>query len=174
MGTRYIEVPASSLTGAIGSIGKSVIDRGGSLIEGRSGFERTYELVPHRGHGVVIIYTSLSCGADAVRKCGKDAVRIVVGHRNADGTFKPHGSGQRIYRTAPKGEPEARIAAFIKRLTDTIRLAYRAAMLVPLCPECNSVMGKVTVRSTGRRFWGCSVWPQCSGTRNIRTLDKRC
>ena len=167
MGTRYIEIPADSLTGAIEAIGAAVASRGGSIVSGRSGRERTYELAPHRGRGVVLVYTSLSCGADTVRQCGTDAVRIVVGHRDADGKFRPHGKGQRIYRTAPKGEPSARVAAFLGRLTGVLREAYGAAMRVPSCPSCEAVMGKRTVKSTGRQFWGCSMYPECKATREV-------
>lgn len=164
MGARYIEIPANALTGAIDDIGNLVTKAGGSITKGNAGRERTYDLVPHRGKGRVRIYTSLSCGAGSVRGCGEDAVRIVIGHEE-DGRFRPHGKGRRIYRTAPKGDPKMRIKAFLDRLTGALREAYGAAMAVPSCPKCESVMALRTARERGTKFWGCSRYPDCKGTR---------
>lgn len=175
MGTRYIEIPADALTGVIETIGASVSARGGSLVKGHAGRERTYDLVPHRGKGRVRIYTSLTCGADAVRGCGEDALRVVVGHEDEDGRFRPHGKGRRVFRTAPKGHFDYRLAAFLGRLTAVLREAYGAAMQVPSCPKCESVMAKRTAKATKSKFWGCSRWPECNGTRQVsgETADGR-
>lgn len=35
-----------------------------------------------------------------------------------------------------------------------------------LCPECSSKMVSRKRKSDGVRFWGCSRFPQCKGTRD--------
>jgi predicted RNA-binding Zn-ribbon protein involved in translation (DUF1610 family) len=37
----------------------------------------------------------------------------------------------------------------------------------PLCPKCGKVMVLRTNGSTGEKFWGCSDFPRCRGTRDI-------
>lgn len=36
---------------------------------------------------------------------------------------------------------------------------------VPMCPKCNSRMVERNRKKDGEPFWGCSVFPQCKGTR---------
>jgi ssDNA-binding Zn-finger/Zn-ribbon topoisomerase 1 len=38
---------------------------------------------------------------------------------------------------------------------------------VPKCPECYEDMVLRTRRSDDKKFWGCSTYPECKGTRNI-------
>lgn len=41
----------------------------------------------------------------------------------------------------------------------------------PLCPQCGSPMKKRLARrgsNAGNEFWGCSTWPRCEGTRQLR------
>jgi ssDNA-binding Zn-finger/Zn-ribbon topoisomerase 1 len=35
-----------------------------------------------------------------------------------------------------------------------------------LCPECGAAMISRQNQITGQRFWGCSTYPTCRGTRN--------
>lgn len=35
-----------------------------------------------------------------------------------------------------------------------------------LCPKCGAKMISRANRNTGQRFWGCSRYPECKGTRN--------
>ena len=37
----------------------------------------------------------------------------------------------------------------------------------PWCPYCGAKMVLRTNRHTGDRFWGCSQYPDCKGTRDI-------
>lgn len=37
----------------------------------------------------------------------------------------------------------------------------------PLCPKCDNFMGLRISGSTGKPFWGCSMYPDCKGTVNI-------
>jgi len=36
----------------------------------------------------------------------------------------------------------------------------------PECPECGEPMISRANKTTGQRFWGCSNYPTCKGTRN--------
>ena len=36
---------------------------------------------------------------------------------------------------------------------------------VPPCPKCSAVMVRRTNRRTGEKFWGCSAFPVCKGSR---------
>lgn len=37
----------------------------------------------------------------------------------------------------------------------------------PHCPECGARMVLRTNKASGDRFWGCSLYPECAGTRDI-------
>jgi ssDNA-binding Zn-finger/Zn-ribbon topoisomerase 1 len=34
------------------------------------------------------------------------------------------------------------------------------------CPECGELMVSRANKTTGQRFWGCSNYPACKGTRD--------
>ena len=36
----------------------------------------------------------------------------------------------------------------------------------PRCPKCDKYMDLKTNNSTGNKFWGCTTWPTCWGTRD--------
>lgn len=55
------------------------------------------------------------------------------------------------------------------------RLAYRAEQSAkantPACPKCGKPMLKRIARkgiNSGKEFWSCSGYPECSGTRSIK------
>ncbi len=61
---------------------------------------------------------------------------------------------------------------FTENLTQT-RLEERKNMAVaegaPMCPKCGKPMLRRTIQrgsKQGQKFWGCSGYPQCNGTRN--------
>lgn len=135
------------------------------------------------------VFTSLAARAEMVRGCGEDAVRIVVGiQRPVDGAVPvgPDGDPRdprvafqranatrggfwplqdeatRVFRTAPRGEESARVAAFLTRLRTRLREVYAEAQRLPRCPVCGRVMRE---RTGGRGpFLGCSGYPECRGT----------
>ena len=41
-----------------------------------------------------------------------------------------------------------------------------------VCPDCGSKMVARTNRQSGSKFWGCSTFPKCRGTRNEEGLSK--
>ena len=130
------------------------------------------------------VFTSLAGQANQVRGCGEDAVRIVVGvQRPVDGAVVSGPDGDprdprvafqranatrggfwpvqdeavRVFRTAPKGEEGARIAAFLERLRGRLREAYAQAQKMPRCPDCGRVMR--TRGTPPRQFLGCAGYP---------------
>ena len=127
------------------------------------------------------VFTSLAARAEMVRGCGEDAVRIVVGiqrpvptetvetasqYERANATrggFWPlQTEATRVFRTAPRGEESARVAAFLTRLRTRLREVYAEAQKLPRCLVCGRVMRE---RTGGRGpFLGCSGYPECRGT----------
>jgi len=167
MGTRFVDVPADALLGELRAIAGAVRDKGGNVNEGVQGREVVFDIGPPGGSTVVRVYTSLAVGEGAVRDCGEDAVRLVLGATLAgDGgpRFKPLGESRRIYRTAPKGTADERVAVFVKRLRDAIREFYVLALHVPKCPSCKGSMARRASKD-GRSFFGCVKYPECRGTR---------
>lgn len=160
---RFIEVPADALLAELRAIGSAIEGRGGKAEQGRQGYEVVFDFTPHRGRGMVRVYTTLSVGADVARECGEDAVRVVVGHRKED-RFRPLKKHRKMLRTAPSklSEPE-RVKHFLARLRKKIRLAFGDAMTIPGCPKCGAAM-KLRGGKHGD-FWGCTSYPKCRGTR---------
>lgn len=131
---RFVDVPASAIEAELEAIGQKVGVRAWTTSWGKRGNERTFELVaPAQRHGcaLVRVYTTLSVGADAVRACGEDAVRIVVlealGER-VGGNERPIAESRKLLRTAPTQLPEEqRVRAFLDRLRAALREAYEVA-----------------------------------------------
>lgn len=168
-GTRYVEVPAEMMLALFADIGEKVRAKGGQLHEGRAGNELVMDVFPaERGSGVRV-YTSLARGADAVRGCGEDAVRLVVGYygKDRDGRqiFRPLQDGPRIYRTAPTKLPqEERARVFLDRLKEAVRDAYGTARDWKRCHACGAPMSERKNKQTGSKFWGCTAFPECRAT----------
>lgn len=165
-GDRFIEVPATQLLIELRTIGAAIAGKGGKVAEGTSGQEVHFDFTPPNQQAFVRVYTSLGIGRVSVRDCGRDAIRIVLGVTR-DGRFRALKKNPRIYRTAPRGEQEARVSAFLERLKAAIREAYRAALHVPTCPACDSPMALRKSKKDGQEFYGCIGFPHCKGTRPI-------
>lgn len=172
-GSRYVEVPADILLRHLRIIGGKVEKSGGQLYETTQGKEIVFELTPRNRKTFVRVYTSLARGDGAVRGCGEDAVRLVVG-TEFGGKFRPLSKSRRIYRTAPQGPEEERVAAFLERLTERLREAYGQAVREhPSCPKCGSLMARRTAKATGNEFFGCLAFPSCRGSLNIESSTPR-
>jgi hypothetical protein len=163
--SRYVPIPADALLGELRAIGDAVAAKGGRAEQIVCGSEIVYVLAPHKGKpcAEVHVYTSLAVGDYAVRGCGQDAVRLVVGACTPTASFRPLAVARRVFRTAPKGDPEARVKAFLERLRETLREVYKEALTFPSCPACGGVMA---ARSSAHGpFWGCLAFPGCRATR---------
>jgi hypothetical protein len=140
---------------------------GGSAKRWTQGNEVVYDLQPKNRQTLVRVYTSLAEGDNAVRGCGEDAVRLVVG-TEFGGKFRPLSKSRRIYRTAPQGPEPKRVEAFLDRLTEALRDAYKQAVRdFPTCPRCGSPMARRKAGKTGSEFFGCLRFPDCRGTREV-------
>ena len=72
-----------------------------------------------------------------------------------------------------QGETFRQEGGFRERMT-AVRLGERekqeAAAGVPACPDCGQPMRKRTAKSgkqAGKPFWGCTAFPECTGTREV-------
>jgi len=43
----------------------------------------------------------------------------------------------------------------------------------PKCPRCDGEMTERKTKLGGRKFWGCTRWPQCPGTLSYMTKAKK-
>lgn len=166
MTKRYVEIPADRLGTMLDAIGDAVRQRGGDYAWNRSGREIVFDLYPPTILPVCVrVFTTLD-GDVTARDCGKDAVRIIVGvlDERDDFKFRPLEKGTKILRTAPRGAPD-RVQAWLDRLRDTLREAYRRARVVRPCPDC----GRPMARREGKfgPFLGCSGFPQCRKIVNV-------
>jgi hypothetical protein len=169
MGTKYVEVPADALNRTLADIGRKIEAAGGRFHPGRQGREVVFDITPPRASVTLRVYTSLGLGEDSVRGCGEDAVRLVLGYDDPKTEkFRPLGKSRRIYRTAPQGPEEERIAAFLDRLTQALREGYAAAARHPTCPECDRPMQLRTNRQKGNKFLGCVGYPECRKTASYQ------
>lgn len=170
-GTRFVEIPATSLLTELKSISDAIRQRGGKAEQGQQGREIVFDFTPPGAEATVRVYTTLSAGQSVARDCGEDAVRIVVGGTVAkDGVprFRSVTEPRKMLRTAPQSlEHHARVRTFLDRLTEALREAYGVAIRVPMCPLCNGVMSERQTRDKSRRFYGCLDFPDCKGTRPL-------
>lgn len=169
--TRYVEVPADALMGRLQGIGAKVVERGGTYTEGVMGREVYVDLQPAGSKVTVRVYTSLSRGADAVRGCGEDAVRLVIGHwgKGREGPrFWDLAPGRRIFRTAPTQLVlEERVKVFLDRFEDALRDAYRVAKDWHRCHACGCPMVERQNKARGTSFMGCTAYPDCRATAPV-------
>jgi hypothetical protein len=166
--SRFVAVPAARLLDELQGIGDAVADKGGSYNTSRQGNEIVANIyLPGDGPEycrVVRVYTSLAEGAATARDCGQDAMRIVTGVEMGN-AFRPLCASRKVLRTAPKGDDDSRVVAFLGRLRGAIREAYALALKAPMCNHCHAPMVERT--SKHGAFYGCITYPTCKQTRSI-------
>ena len=178
MAATYIEVPADDLLNELREVGRAIVARGGKVEEKIAGREVVFDLTPPDCPTVVRVYTSLARGSSAVRACGKDAIRLVLGFDHVDDTkrsgFRPVSKGRRVFRTAPNKDhagwlnTNERVATFLARLKQAIREAYLEALNAPTCHVCGEApVARRETKSGNRKFLGCTRFPECKGTRPL-------
>ena len=163
---RYVEVPAADLLKTVREAGRKVAAAGGNITKIPAGEEIAYAITLPKAHGglQIRVYTSVREGEATARGCGQDAIRIVYGAVK-DGRFRPLTQSRRVFRTAPAGEHDERVQAFLQRLHGILRETYVQAATVPRCPDCS---GPMTTRKGPRgEFYGCLDFPTCRGTREV-------
>lgn len=167
-GARFLAVPREAMIAELVAIGEAVRGRGGSYEEGRQGGELVFDVMPPGGRCMVRVFTSIAVRADEARPCGEDAVRILVCVRMPNGVQSLE-APIKILRTAPRGMPDSeRVGAFLGRLRDRTRDAYRLAARRPPCPLCGRAMARRVGKAPGAvPFFGCIGFPECRGTAPI-------
>jgi hypothetical protein len=166
MGSKYIDIPADALLATLTAICEKVTKAGGTCKQGQSGREVTFDIQPPNTPVFLRVYTSLGAGDDTVRGCGEDAVRLTIG-AEVNGQYRSLAKSQRIYRTAPKGNHEDRVKAFLGRLTQALRDGYKSAATHPICRVCDNPFQLRENKQNGSKFWGCTSYPECRSTLNI-------
>lgn len=158
-GSRFVDVPPFRIVETLEAIGFAVANRGGSAGWLRKGGERVFRIDLRRDFPTpsIFIYTTIPVDGSKIRACGDDAVRVVVGVRESADVFTPTRRSTKVLRTAPKAGD--RLKAFLDRMTDAVREAYRAAKVSRPCPECGRPL--VERRSIIGLFVGCSGFPTC-------------
>lgn len=169
--TRFVEITAIALLTALRAVGDKIASAGGSYVElvAERGTEVIFEYRHHSGRGAIRVYTTLSKGADRLRACDSDAMRVVIGVI-FDGEFKPLGKSRKVLRTASNKIAEAdRPQACLDRLIDTTREGYGIAHQIEVCPDCGCPMAlrrpKPRAKKQFTPFYGCIDYPKCKATK---------
>ncbi len=168
----FIEVPSAALIGELNLIGEAVVKTGGQYFElSNQGREFAFVLRPPRSRAEVRIYTSVARGSTKARTRGRDAIRLFWGFVRSDeaGTFKPLCKAVQVNRTAPRGEPDARLQTFLKRFRGKVREVYKAALRAPKCALCGAPM--VERSGPSGVFLGCAAYPDCKGSRSLSPVN---
>ncbi len=107
----------------------------------------------------VTVYSSVDRTTRTTRNCGDDAIRVVLVDLETGKAMKLRSekgkAGQRIYRTKNA----------LSNLKERCR-EYFHQVIYNRCPLCGSVMVERTKRATGEKFYGCSHYPTCRGSKN--------
>lgn len=171
--SRFVRVRADHLLKMLRAIGAAVSTKGGTFHEKTHAREIVVDIVPPHARAMVRVYTSLAVGSTELRESGQDAIRILVCVEHPEG-FKTLETPRKVLRTAKtlgaRGQfatEDDREKAFLARLNEAIRDAYRQAFGNEPCPAC----GRATARRSGPggEFRGCSGYPACKGTLPART-----
>lgn len=166
-GTKFFAVNTHNFLVTLRRIGKKIEKAGGGFGEMIVGQEKVFVYyLPEPHKTTVRIFTSIN-SQNQLRDLGDDAIRIVVGAVLKD-RFVPF-STTRVFRTAPKGDEKTREKAFLNRVTEKLRDAYKAARAVPVCPKCGNPMKKREPKRNQnfQPFFGCVQFPECNGTKQI-------
>jgi hypothetical protein len=109
-----------------------------------------------RKDGTVIsmrIYTGINPNGES-RDVGKDAIRVELWYRNADGEICRVGGSKRVHR----------VEGWAKNLQN--RIDDWQEQLGPLCQKCGAptALRKPKKNATWKPFYGCTQYPACDGT----------
>lgn len=168
--SRFVEITALALYSCLRAVGDKIASAGGSYLETVQGREVVFEYHHHSGRGVVRVFTTLTEGADRLRSCDSDAMRVVLGVM-FDGEFRPLGKSRKVLRTASNKLAESnRPQACLDRLVETVRDGYGQAHRIEACPDCGSPMvlrrPKNGAKKQFRPFYGCIDYPNCKRTKS--------
>ena len=109
-------------------------------------------LLAHHGADAITIVCVGDYTADARRFAAGKAIELITGADLA--RLVAAARDGRSARSAHQDEATAGATA-----------AIPAESPAPACPRCSTDMATRTNRQNGQRFWGCTRYPQCRGTR---------
>lgn len=116
-GDRFVVVPSEEMFRFLDSKG---FVRSSNRSRREVVYERTHAKDPRFK---VLVYTSIAEGRGTARARGADAIRVVAIFESHERT---HGVAKlpKVLRTAPPGEPAARVAHVLERVLGRMREAY--------------------------------------------------
>jgi hypothetical protein len=115
--TRFVAVPAAAIRNRLAAAGFH-------LTTASRGSEEVYDRQHERDDRYVVrVYSSLTHGADDVRECGEDAIRVVALYTDSKFHYPPKVipifSASRVYRTGT-------VEGVLDRMIERAREAYTA------------------------------------------------
>lgn len=117
--------------------------------------ERVYKIPLPSEHHDVLIFSTLE--GDSSRGHGEDAIRTVVWDWRVD---RPVSGRKKTLRIGPsESNPDGWKGNHLPKLR-SLMASWRDYVVD--CPECSAPM----VFHADHDFFGCSVYPDCEGTRN--------
>lgn len=113
-GSRYVEVPASAIRERLAGAGFSLLPpfRGSA----EEVYSRKHDLDPKYE---IKVYSSIQRGAEEVRECGADAIRVVAILTGTNGKTYPIFKSARVFRTGS-------VEKVLDRMIERAREAYAA------------------------------------------------
>jgi hypothetical protein len=103
--SRFVQVPAAAIRDRLAAAGFRLIP----AASGEEVYERAHDKDPKY---TVKVYSSIRRGAEEVRDCGADAIRVVAILTGSNGKTYPIFKSARVYRT---GSVEAVLGRMIER-----------------------------------------------------------
>lgn len=116
--------------------------------------ELVYEAYSKKQTFTIRVFSSLDKRTGKARKKGSDAIRVVLLHTESD---RPVMGQKRVHR----------IQTFCKNLQNRISNIVGNKDNITYCPRCDSIMVVRESKKTGNKFYGCTSYPDCKGTRSI-------
>jgi hypothetical protein len=116
--------------------------------------ELVYEAYSKNETFTIRVFSSLNKHSGQARDKGSDAIRVVLLHTESD---RPLMKNKRVHR----------IDTFCKNLRQRISKIVGNKQQLTYCPRCDGVMVIRENKSNGNKFYGCSNYPECKGTRSI-------
>jgi len=116
--------------------------------------ECIYEAESSNGKFSVRVYSTIEQRSMDSRNTGEDSIKTQVVH---NGSGRPLFSTSRTYR----------VPTWPKNLKSKIQELINSRDKLRTCKECGSVMVIRENKSTGDKFFGCTMYPDCRNTRSM-------
>jgi len=116
--------------------------------------EYIYESQSEDGRFSIRVYSTVDKRTDKSRDKGSDAIRVTVIENEVE-------------RPVVKEKRVNRIQTWPKNLKKRINKIKDSKDDLVYCNNCGSVMVIRENQSSGNKFWGCTLYPECKNTKSI-------